>query len=146
MSFTLQQLHDEIEADPESLGYKEPPGEWQSDSFIADLINDPELGDTIQRSKVSPQEIIEQITLVDWEAISAAQRLYLQLLPSLAQISTIQNGTEIRANLLAIFGAGTDTRDNLLAVVQRQGSRAEVLWGEGAYVTVGDVAHAANLD
>ena len=35
--FTLQALHDEIEADPAALGYKEAGGEWKGDGVIADL-------------------------------------------------------------------------------------------------------------
>jgi len=145
MAFTLQQLHDEIENDPMEINYKEPSGEWKGDQVIADLINDPANGGVIQRSQLLPQEMIEQIVKADWDAISDASRQYIGLLPSLQVISAVQNGTEVRTNLLAIFGAATQTRANLLAVVQRQGSRAEVLWGEGSFVTVGQVGHAANL-
>lgn len=145
MSFTLQELHDEIEADPEAIGYKEPSGEWKGDEVIADLINDPANGAVIQREFVTPAEIVEQIALEDWDVISQSDRLYLQLLPSLEIVSTVQDGTEVRTNLLDIFTAGMVTRDNLIAVVQRQGSRAEVLWGENSFVTIGDVARAANL-
>jgi len=143
--FSLQALHDEIEADPEGLDYKEPNGDWRGDDVIAGLINDLALGDTIQRQYVQPQEIIEQIVLADWEAASASERLYMQLLPSLPSISTVVNGTEVRNNLLTIFDAGTDTRDNLIATVQRDGSRAEVLWGENTQVTIGQAGHSANL-
>jgi len=143
--FTLQALNDEIDTDPEGLGYKEVGGEWKGDAEIADLINDELLGDTIQRHMVAPKELIEQITILDWNAISSANRLYLQLLPSLGSISTVVNGTEVRDNLLSIFTAGMDTRDNLIGVVQRPGSRAEVLWGEGVTISIGQVGHAANL-
>jgi len=142
--YSLQALHDEIEADPEGLGYK-IGGEWKEDAVIAGLINDPANGETIQRTNVQPKEIIEQITLVDWVAASAAERLYLQLLPALIEISTKENGTEVRTNLLDIFEAGTDTRNNLIAVVQRDGSRAEVLWGEGRTISISQVGHSANL-
>ena len=37
--FTLQELHDEIENDPETLEYKEVGGEWKGDTEIANLIN-----------------------------------------------------------------------------------------------------------
>jgi len=142
--YTLQALHDEIEADPMAIGYK-ADAVWKGDQVIADLINDPANGAIIQREHVAPQEIIEQIAIVDWDMISASDRLYLQLIPSLETISTVTNGTEVRNNLLDIFTAGMVTRDNLIAVVQRQGSRAEVLWGENRFVTVGDVGHSANL-
>lgn len=145
MAFTLQDLYDEIESDSEGLGYKETNGAWKGDGVIAGLINDPANGGTIERQLVTPKEIIEQIAIVDWDALSASDRLYLQLLPSLEWVSTEQGVTEVRDNLLDIFPPGMTTRDNLIAVVQRQGSRAEVLWGESTFVSIGSVAHAANL-
>ena len=144
MAFTLQQLHDEIENDPNTIGYKEGAA-WKSDGVIAALINDTANGGTIQRQYVSPGEIIEQIALADWNTAEAAERLYLQLLPSLESISTVQNGTEVRNNLISIFDQGSTTRTNLLAIIQRTGSRAEVLWGENVLVTAGDVGRASNL-
>jgi hypothetical protein len=145
MTFTLQELHDEIETDSEGLGYKEAGGDWKSDSVIADLINDPVGGDTIERRLVTPKEIIEQITISDWDVLSTSDRLYLQLLPSLEWVSAKQGITEVRDNLLDIFTIGMVTRDNLISVIQRQGSRAEVLWGESTFVSIGNVAHSANL-
>ena len=142
--FSLQALHDEIEADPMGIGYK-VDSTWKGDQAIADLINDPTNGATVQRQYVDPQEIIEQIALVDWETITASQRLYIQLLPSLTVISAVQDGTEVRNNLLAIFGAATATRANLIGVVEKAGSRAEVLWGEGTTISVSQVGYAANL-
>ena len=143
--FSLQALHDEIEADPTGIGYKEAGGAWKGDAVIADLLNDPANGAIVERQYITPQEIIEQIAITDWNVITAAERLYVALLPSLDIISAIQNGTEIRSNMLAIFDVGTITRDNLIGVVQKDGSRAEVLWGEGTAITIGQVGHAANL-
>ena len=142
--FSLLALKNEIETDPAEIGYKLPGGDWKGDGVIADLINDLALGDVIQRQYVQPQEIIEQIVLSDWVSASASERLYIQLLPSLSSISTVVNGTEVRNNLLEIFDAGTVTRDNLIATVQRDGSRAEVLWGENTQITIGQVGHSFN--
>ena len=143
--YSLQNLHDEIEADPEGLDYKFANGDWRSDSVIAGLINDPALGDVIQRSFILPNEIIEQIVIAEWRALSLEDRQYVDLLTALPSISTETGISEVRDALLAIFIAGTTTRDNLIAVVQRQGSRAEVLWGENIFVSIGDVGHSANL-
>lgn len=148
MAFTtdnLQELHDYVETDPDEIGLKESNGDWKADQVIADLLNDPVNGGLIQRSQLSPEEIIEQIAIADWNGIAAAERAYVALLPSLGIISAVQDGTEVRANLLSIFVTGTKTRDNLVSIVQRQGSPAEVQWGEGSYITAGNVGHAANL-
>ena len=150
----LQSLYDYIEADLNGIGYKTwipPEGEieghwmWKGDQAINDLINDPANGDTIQRQAVQPQEIVEQIVLADWLAITLEKRLYIQLLMSLPTISTVADATEIRANLLAIFTPGMETLTNLIAVVQRQGSPAEVQWGENTQITNGQIGRAANL-
>jgi len=143
--FSLQALHDEIEADPLGIGYKNGDGSWKEDRVIVDLINDPANGDVVQRNHISPEEVIEQIVIDEWDAITASQRLYIGLLPSLAEIDATENGTEVRANLLSIFGPTTTTRANLVSVVQKDGSRAEVLWGEAFAVSISNVAYAANL-
>ena len=145
MAYTLQELHDEIEADSEGLGYKEANGDWKGDGVIAGLINDPVNGTTIERSLISPAELIEQIVIAEWRVLVLEDRQYVDLLTALPVISTVSGATEIRDALLAIFGGGTVTRTNLIATVQRQGSRSEVLWGEDTYVSIGDVGHAANL-
>lgn len=142
--FTLQALHDMIEADPQAIGYKEPNGDWKRDQVIADLFNNLALGAIIQRSNVSAEEVVQQFTIADWRSLSTGDQLYLSLLMPLGNIDTT-SATEVRAALLAIFGPGTDTRDNLIAVVERQGSPAEVEWGEGTRISAGNVGHSANL-
>lgn len=142
--FSLQALHDEIESDPTTIGYKEPDGTWKSDLIIAHQFHHLPYGDIIQRSTLQPQEIIEQIEIVDFRALAAPDRLYLQLLPSLNSVSAVQNTTQLRANLVDIF-AGTPTLTNLIAIVQRQGSRAEVLWGENTLISPEQIEAAADL-
>lgn len=144
--FSLQALHDEIEADPLAIGYKNPDGSWKGDQEIADMLNDLANGDTIERHIVEPRELVEQIALGDYVALTAGQQRYLDLvLEGVDTINTRTGETEVRASMLALFGAGTTTRTNFVNVIQRPGSRAEVLWGEGKVVSALEVAYAANL-
>ena len=59
--FSLQALHDEIEADPMGIGYKNGDGTWKEDAVIAGLINDPANGATITRKLIERNEIIYSI-------------------------------------------------------------------------------------
>lgn len=143
--FTLQALHDEIENDPEAIGYKEVGGEWKEDNIIADLINDPANGANILRKLIQPDEIFQSIDVTEWEILTEGRRQY---------ISLITKGEIVDATFSSIFdGLNTvfnntdapNTRAEILSRVQRQGSRAEVLWGEGKIVSIAEVGHAANL-
>lgn len=145
--FSLQALHDEIESDTESMGYKEEGGDWKGDQVIADLLNSTTSSgaQTITRRLVSQKEIVSSIHLAEFEAISEARHRYL---------NTVMRGEVIDATETPVFQAlntifnNTDMPDSravLLARLQRTGSRAEVLWGEGVTITASQVGHAANL-
>ena len=146
--FSLQALHDEIEADPASLGYKDG-GAWKGDGVIADLINSLEGpgAANITRKLIQPHEVFDSIPYVEYETYPAAKREYLDTMLELAGGNGVidANDAVVYANLLAVFPAGSDARSNIIAKIQRTGSRAEVLWSEGNVVTISEVAHAANL-
>lgn len=146
--FSLQALHDEIEADPEGLGYKDGAA-WKGDQEIADLLNaltGPGAA-TIMRKLIEPREIFDSIPYAEYEAYSAAKREYLDTMLELVGGTGLvdANDAVVYANLLAVFPAGSDARANIVAKIQRTGSRAEVLWGEGTTVSVSQVGHSANL-
>ena len=153
----LLALKDEIVNDPLGVGYKNSatPTDWKGDQVIADLLNDSanaQGSGTIERSLVDPQELVDVISVADWLTRTDAQRSLLQL--QLAAyydgrvVSTV-SGTDnqMRANLLAIFDNTTAsaTRSRMISVVQRDGSRAEVLFGENSFISVGAVGAAFNL-
>ena len=158
--FDLQALHDEIEADPEGLGYKNGDGSWKLDATIVDLINDPANGSMITRKLIARNEVIysiergECVQIADDTApaglLSETERWWLSM--ALRSEVLDANDPEVMDTLLDMFPAegqrpgfrGT-TRANLQGILQRQGSRAEVLWGEGKTVSISEVAHAANL-
>ncbi len=144
--FTLLALKNEIVNDSNSVGYKTSPTVWKADQAIVDLISDPTNGAQITRKQVIANEIVASIDLAEYAALTMPQRQYLDLLTQTAADEFIDaNEATILNALTTIFGPGTASRASLLAKLQRQGSRAEVLWGEGKNVTAGEVGRAANL-
>ena len=137
-------LRDEIVSDPEVLGYKTSPTDWKGDQQVADLLNDPVDGATIRRKQIEPRELLESLDVTEWRALSAADRQYVQLLLQGSRINA--DASPIFDGLTTVFDGGSpNTRASLVAKISRQGSRAEVLWGEGQRVTAGQVGRAFNL-
>lgn len=160
MSFTLQELHDEIESDPEALGYKEAGGAWKGDQVIADLINAQNY--TIDRDSVL-MEAVRGITTYDaYNTLAIDEQEWLQwMTPNSGQF---QVTTDMKLQLsgrsltsAGVAGSGNDSNSfwstanrgemapAFLALIEVPGSRAEVLWGEGSTVSNRNVAYAANL-
>ena len=147
--FSLQALHDEIEADPQVLSYKNPDGSWKGDAVIAEILNDREGAGSgnITRRLIQPREIFDSIPFAEYNAYTQAKRDWLDTALELVGGQGVINGTDpvVWSNLLAVFPAGSDARANIVAKIQRAGSRAEILWGEGVTVSVGQVGASANL-
>ncbi len=139
----LPALRDEIVNDPNGIGYKGADGEWGRDQPIADLINDRANGATFTRNRIEPAELRASLDLTEWMALTGGQRGYLQMLLGGGVIDA--TSVPVLVALTSIFEAGSVTRAALLAKIQRQGSRAEVLWGEDARIMAGDVGRAFNL-
>lgn len=143
--FSLVALKDEIVSDTQTLGYKNSAtaDDWRGDQAIADLLNDPANGAQITRKAIQPQELKASLDLPEFVALSQGQRDYLMNLFSGTGIIDA-NEAPIFGALTSLFPAGTTTRTSLLAKIQRQGSRAEVLWDEGITISAGQVGRAFN--
>ena len=151
MTISFPALKTEIQTDPRGYGYA-PLVAAGSDSLVATLLNKVRDGTdgfaaiTIRRGDIKSSELFESITAADWNAIATqGSRDWLQ---SIANIPTLRlqldNGsdTNILAGLKLLFGAGTVTRTNLIAIATRSGSRTEELFGVGIAVTDQDIARA----
>jgi hypothetical protein len=138
--FSLQALADEINNDPEAIGYRN--GAWKGDQVIADLLNDPANGAQIRREAVPMHEIYAEVVWADFILLSDAKRQAFALITSTGFLdASSQNMIDA---FTEIFGAGT-TLTALNALTNKQGSRAEVLWGDGTTIAVGQVGRAANV-
>jgi len=164
--FTLQALNDEIDNDPTSQGYKEVGGEWKADQVIVDLINAQDL--KIDRLNITANELQTTATYDAYNNLSIDEQEWFQILATIG--SGGQSGTGIKVNadlklqlsgrtLTSNGAAGTGFDNNswwapaddqdiapaFLALIEISGSRAEVLWDEGATISPGQVGAAANL-
>ena len=137
--FTLEALKDEIVNDSEGIGYKN--GTWKAHQVVADLINDPALGATITRKLIQSSELKASFDLDEFVALSQGERDYLLCLIS-GEGPIDANEALILSALTSMFGAGSTTSTTLLTKIQRQGSRAEILWGENTIIDLGQVGRA----
>jgi hypothetical protein len=140
-------LKAEIQSDPGALGYAAYVTAG-NDQGVADLLNQLRSGTSpdgktysVFRTDVDPREIVNCIATPDFNAATAIQFSKLQVLFQGAPIDcTLPN---VRANLQAVFsGASAATTSALAAVVKRNASRAEVLYGVGTVITTSDISFA----
>jgi len=151
VAFTLTALKAEIDNDPQTIGYKNPDTTWKSDGVIADLINDPANGASIFRKNVPMDDVFAEIDwVVDWLNLTGQRNVVIdkqqafQLITSTAVLDA--NSVRIRDAFTEIFvGTAGGTLARLNVLTQKAGNWAEVLWGDGARVSLGQVARAANV-
>lgn len=154
-------LATEINTDPRSYGYAAhvAAGNDQAVAGLLNLARDGTNGGpavVIRRADIASREIMEAIRITDYTALPAnpntsalsQERRALSWLESLVNADRVRllndDGTNnpVMSNFADMFPAGTGTRDRLVALAQRHGSRAEELFGRDAAVTADDVAKA----
>lgn len=153
----LSALKTEVENDPttmlDDLGLMPVTLTSNNHQAVADALNDPTnaLGrGTITRREATADEVRRAVTHTDFEALTDVQRLFLVHVVLGGETVDGSAGTPTLAALSAYFrptgpGSETDTWDNIIATVQRDASRAEVLFGEHTRLTGSDVAAALRL-
>jgi hypothetical protein len=158
--YSLQALHDEIEADPLTLGYKEAGGEWKGDQVIADLINAKNY--VIDRTSVEMEGVRAATTYDGYNNLLVDEQEWLRwMTPNSGQFvvtadmkmqlsgrSSAANGVAGTGQDSQSFWAAANDQDMapvMLALIEISGSRGEVLWSEGITISAIQVAHAANL-
>ena len=129
----LLALKNELTTDPLGRGYS-----GMTDEAAADSLNTPNRQP--DREALDSGLLVASIVRSEYDALAAAAKDYLRLV-ALAQ--SLPLTVTLKGELGAIFGPGTQTRANLLALLKRSGSRAEEL-GLG-FVTPSHVAGARRL-
>ena len=132
-------LKAELLADPLGLGYAPMLAAGQ-DSTVADALNAVRQTIDIARGVIPSYEIVNATTPTEWTALSSAEKQRYQTLTGAGQVDSAN--ANVRAAFQAMFAGGTATRTALTALLTRKGSRAEQLWGAGAYVDFMAVAEA----
>lgn len=117
----LQVLRTEIDTDPKSLGY-----EGKTSQEITDLLNTVGLSaETVDAGVIDAYEVVNALEGTDVAALTTLQLQRLSLVVSAGLVDI--SAAKIQSFLAGLFGAGTDTRTNLIALGQKSASRAEVL-------------------
>lgn len=131
----ISELKTEITTDPVGLGYA-----GKTDKEVADTMNLVRDTITIDVDRVSNEGLLAAVVGSEFMALTAEkQRGWLAIM---ALDNVPVRNTNIRGQIAAIWGAATTTRQNLLDLQTKDGSRAEAIWGDGAKVTHLDVAKA----
>lgn len=149
MPFTnadLLVIKSELTSDPLVFGYVVPPA--IDDVGNADKLNLVRSTIQIDREAIPITEIMVQIDRDEYAALSAADRAWLQMISQTETVNP-KTGGEVREGLLQLFGAATETRAHLLAIVTESASRINQLYkqgvlSQGGNVTPSDVANARN--
>lgn len=142
MSIDLAALKTEITTDPETLGYAAPLAAGQTGD-VAALLNASNAAIRTDRDLVPAHEIFEAIVQSEWAALDAQEKSRIALVLSMSEVNV--KGTNTRAAFTEAFANGTGTRTALVALLTKDGTRAEQLFGSGARVTHTDVARASRL-
>ena len=132
----LQALKNELTA-----GHPDTGAYSSDDETAANQLN--AVNRTTQRATISGAEVYNAIVPNDWTPLNAAQKESVRDIFHLGDAIDVRAGTNVRAVLLNVFGPGTQTRTNLIAVVQEPASRAVELFGQS--VTPSLVADARRL-
>lgn len=138
----LAALKTELDTDPETLGYAAA-----DDVQAANLLNTYSESRKLNRRGIPVAEIVQQIELTEFEALTAARRQWLELALSgdTLDVDTAAGNTAARDGILVLFPGGSGTRTRLIALLDRGSTRAEFLFGAGVAVTPSQVADARRL-
>ncbi len=142
--FTVSALAVELDTDPASLGYA--PAILAGDqNTLFTLVNTPQPGGGFQvnRDPVPPEEVFGAVDPVDYVAMTTTELARLQVIMTLPTVNLADESTKTIVDEL--FTNGSTTRLNIATLQKRNGSRAEVLWGEGTIVTVNQIDQALQI-
>ncbi len=138
----ITELGAELTTDPLGLGYTPLDGDDQQD---ADAINLPR--GVFQRDNlIDAIAVQEAVVAADYPQAAADQwkrDLWSDILRSVGFAGLINaNEGKLKDKVQLVFSGATATLANLAALQTRDGSRAEVLWGDGSLVTTEAIAKA----
>lgn len=111
----------EVVDDPGGLGYA-----GMTDGGVIVALYEVGLGaQTLPVEAVLSQAIIEATVLAEYNALSTTEKDRYDLFISAGSVNPA--GPNTKAAFASMFGPGTTTRDNLLALAERPVSRAEII-------------------
>ena len=142
MTVDIAELATELTNDPASLGYATELTSGNNNGLVAklNLVRDTI---TVDKKEIQPAEAQSAVVGSEFVSLSDVAQRAWQCIVGLPAIPVAN--ANIRAQIAAIWGAGTSTRTNLLELQTLKGSRAEALWGEAVSVSLQNVRDARDL-
>ncbi len=139
--FSISALRSELLTDPVSLGYAGAIATGDQNTVFM-LLNTPFSGGGFQvnRDPVPPEAVFGAIHPDDYAAMTTTELTRLQVIMTLPSIDLADTSTHTIVD--GLFQTGSITRQNILVLQYRDGSRSEVLWGEGRIVTINQIDQA----
>lgn len=134
-------LKTEILTDPTARGYS-----GKEDNAVAVLLNEIQAGITIKRDNISPNEVLEAIDNRDF--IASPNIAHCSWFESVTQLRSLRlvnddnSNTKVLGNLNRLITDTQGSQTRVLALANRNGSRAEQLYGRNTVVSDVDVAVA----
>lgn len=129
----LAALKNELTTDPLTRGYS-----GMSDEGAAESLNASNR--QADRDTLDAGLLVASIVRSEYDSLANAAKDYLRLI---AMAQSLPLTATLKTELAGIFGVGTQTRTNLIALLKRPGSRAQEM-GLGL-VTTSNVADARRL-
>lgn len=138
-------LKAELTNDPLDLGLTVLAADDEANANALNLVRPTIL---IDRESIPASEIARAIDRDEYNAASAADRQYIEMVTAGGDVNP-KSGSEVREALLQIFGAATESRANLTALLTEPANRIEALFKAGTLevggtVTPSDIADARN--
>lgn len=141
MAIDLVALRNELETDPNSYGYAGPYAEGDNGTLCV-LLNEVRAGITVDVPTLTAAQMQAAVVGSEFGALADVKQRAWQCVLACGEIPV--DNSNIRAQVSSIWGAGTTTRSNLVALQTRTGSRAEELFGAGTVINHHHVAEARN--
>ena len=161
--FSNQALADEINNDPAGIGYKHDLGngiEWKLDGEIKTLLDAQNF--KIDKPSINQEDVRATTTFAGYNTLGIDEQEWIRwMTPNSGQLRITADvklqltGRTLAVNGIAGVGADNDSfwaaaQDQnmapaMLALIEVDGSRAEVLWGEGVSPSLSQIGASANL-
>lgn len=136
MAIDYPALKTELTTDPAGIGYATAG----SGDAVARLINAPRVASG--KANVAGLEravVLGRVDPGEYLALPAPER---DLWRDITSLDPIPMTAEVKQQIAAVWGVGTTTRTRLVALQQKDASRAEELFGDGTVVSRRDILKA----
>lgn len=151
MAINYASLKTEVQTDPNSYGYA-PLLAAGADGAVAELLNKVRDGTdgfaaiTVKRADIAPVEVLEAVDTRDFKASpSALEGSWFESITQYSRVRLLNEDgaqTRVMANLRRLVTDTNGTQTRLTALANRNGSRAEQLFGTDTRVSADDVSKA----